>query len=93
MVTDGISSVLSDAEISDIARSAPDPKKAADAILAFAEELGSEDNATVIVLPLAGWGKVKGPDRTLELREYRRAQAGTFIDAHVIERRLNLPGH
>ncbi|TDL28693.1 protein serine/threonine phosphatase 2C [Rickenella mellea] len=73
-VTDGISSVLSDAEISDLARDSPDPKTAGDKILAFAEEMGSEDNATVIVLPLPGWGKIRGPDRTKELREYRRQQ-------------------
>ena len=76
MVTDGISSVHSDEEIVDLARDKKDPKSAADAILAFAEEMGSEDNMTVMVAPLAGWGKVRGPDRTKELREYRSKQAG-----------------
>lgn len=76
LVTDGISSVVSDAEIVDLARQNLSPKKAADTILSFAEEMGSEDNGTAIVLPLAGWGKVRGPDRTKELREYRRQQAG-----------------
>lgn len=50
--------MLSDNEVVDLARNAPDPKTAAQRILSFAEELGGEDNATVIVVPLAGWGKV-----------------------------------
>ncbi|KDQ63395.1 hypothetical protein JAAARDRAFT_29424 [Jaapia argillacea MUCL 33604] len=74
-VSDGISSVLSDDEIVDLARDARSPKSAAENILAFAEELGSEDNATVLVVPLAGWGKIRGPDKTKEWREYRRNQA------------------
>lgn len=75
-VSDGVSSMLSDEEIVDLARDAPDPKDAAQRILAFAEELGGDDNATAIVVPLAGWGKIQGPDRTKDLREYRRGQAG-----------------
>ncbi|KAF4623187.1 hypothetical protein D9613_002090 [Agrocybe pediades] len=75
LVSDGISSMLSDAEIVDLARGAPDPKTAAERILAFSEELGGDDNATTIVVPLAGWGKVTGPDSTKDLREYRRNQA------------------
>jgi serine/threonine protein phosphatase PrpC len=75
--SDGISSVLSDDEVVGLARDAPDPRTAAEQILAFAEELsGGEDNATVVVVPLAGWGKIRGPDRTKALREYRRRQAG-----------------
>jgi len=75
MVSDGISSVLSDQEVVDLARDAPDPKSAAANILAFAEELGAEDNATALVVPLAGWGNIQGPDMTKSLREYRRGQA------------------
>jgi protein phosphatase PTC6 len=78
-VSDGISSVLSDQEVVDIARLAPNPKAAATSILAFAEELGSDDNATAIVVPLAGWGKIRGPDKTKALREYRRQQAGLCL--------------
>ena len=74
-VTDGITSVISDDEIVDLARGAPDPQQAASAILSFAEELGCDDNATVIVVPLAGWGHIRGPDKTKELRDYRRRQA------------------
>ncbi|KAF9474097.1 protein serine/threonine phosphatase 2C [Pholiota conissans] len=75
LVSDGISSILSDDEIVDLARDAANPKKAAERILAFSEELGGDDNATAIVVPLAGWGKIEGPDQTKDLREYRRRQA------------------
>jgi protein phosphatase PTC6 len=68
--------MLSDNEVVGLARSAQNPKTAAQRILAFAEELGGEDNATAIVVPLAGWGKIRGPDVTQELRDYRRRQAG-----------------
>jgi protein phosphatase PTC6 len=74
-VSDGVSSVLSDGEVVDLARDAPDPRTAAERILKFAQELGGEDNATAIVVPLAGWGRIQGPDRTRELRDYRRVQA------------------
>jgi len=76
LVSDGVSSILSDEEVVDLARNAPDPKTAADCILSFTEELGGGDNATAIVVPFAGWGKIRGPDKTKELREYRRRQAG-----------------
>ncbi|GBE77866.1 Protein phosphatase 2C homolog 4 [Sparassis crispa] len=72
LLSDGVSSVVSDDEITDLARGALSPRHAAQRILAYAEEMGSEDNATVIVVPLAGWGKVSGEDKTRELREYRR---------------------
>lgn len=75
VVSDGVSSILSNDEIVDLARGAPTPKTAADRILAFSQELGGEDNATAVVVPLAGWGKVRGPDKTLALREFRRQQA------------------
>jgi len=75
VVSDGISSTLSDDEIVDLARGAPTPKVAADRILSFSQELGASDNATAIVVPLAGWGKIQGPDKSLALREFRRQQA------------------
>ncbi|CAE6492231.1 unnamed protein product, partial [Rhizoctonia solani] len=72
LVSDGVTSTLSDAEIVDVARGETDPQKAAKAIVSLAEELGSEDNATALVVPLAGWGKTTGADKTLELRNYRK---------------------
>lgn len=75
LVSDGISGVLSDDEIVDLARDTEDPSAAARAVLSFAEELGTQDNSTVVVVPLAGWGKIHGPDTTKDLREYRKRQA------------------
>ena len=72
LISDGISSVVSDDEISDLARGARTPQDAAKRILSFAEDMGSEDNSTALVIPLAGWGKMTGEDKTRELREYRR---------------------
>ncbi|KAF8269312.1 phosphatase 2C-like domain-containing protein [Lactarius quietus] len=74
LVSDGISSVVSDQEIVDLARGAVSPKHAAKRILSFAEEMGSSDNMTAIVLPFSGWGQVSGHDRTKKLREYRSSQ-------------------
>lgn len=74
-VSDGVTSIASNDEIVDLARGAKSPKEAARNILAYAEELGSEDNSTVIVVPLAGWGMVRGPDRTYERRMHRKKQA------------------
>ncbi|KAF7784599.1 hypothetical protein Agabi119p4_764 [Agaricus bisporus var. burnettii] len=73
-VSDGISSMLSDQEVVDLARRASSPGVAAQRILSFSEELGGSDNGTVIVVPLKGWGKTQGPDKTKELREYRLKQ-------------------
>jgi protein phosphatase PTC6 len=78
LVSDGISSILSDQEIVDLARGAPDPKTAADRILGFSQDLGGDDNATAIVIPLPGWGKVEGHDQTKEFREYRKDQARKY---------------
>lgn len=72
LVSDGISSVVSDNEISDLARGASTPQHAAQRILRFAEDMGSDDNLTALVVPLAGWGHMTGEDRTRDLREYRR---------------------
>ena len=69
---------MTDQEIVDLGRNAKDPRSAAKSILDFAEEMGSEDNGTVLVLPLAGWGKIRGPDRTKRLREYRREEMSTY---------------
>lgn len=72
MVTDGVSTILSDQEIVDVARYGDSPEKAAYDIVDFAEELGAEDNASAIVLPLAGFGKISGVDQTKNLRIWRQ---------------------
>ena len=75
LVSDGISSMLSDDEVVDLTRGTMDPKVAAERIISFSQDLGGDDNATAIVVPLAGWGKVTGPDKSKDLREYRWRQA------------------
>lgn len=60
--------------MADLARGAPTPRHAAQRILDFADQMGSDDNLTAIVVPLAGWGKMTGEDRTRELRNYRLRQ-------------------
>lgn len=77
-VTDGISSKISNQEIVDLAREAHDPFRAATTIVNFAEDLGSQDNCTCIVVPLAGWGKVGGTDETESRREYRRSKTSAL---------------
>lgn len=77
LLSDGISSVVSDDEVVDLARGARDPRAGAQAILSYAEELGVEDNATALVVPLSGWSHVRGPDKTKDLRAYRREQSST----------------
>lgn len=78
LVTDGITSLISDQEIIDLARRSLDPSRAAKTIVHFAEDLGASDNCTCVVVPLAGWGDVGGEDRTVDRREYRRRHAETM---------------
>ncbi|KAG8903035.1 hypothetical protein FRB99_003805 [Tulasnella sp. 403] len=73
--SDGVTSVVSDEEIVDLTLTAASPQHAAHNVLSFAQEIGLDDNGTVVVVPLAGWGDVRGPDLTKELREYRKRQA------------------
>jgi len=79
LVSDGISSVVSDQEVVDLAGGARNPKHSAQRILSFAEEMGSSDNLTAMVLPFAGWGRISGPDQTKKLREYRSSQMSQSI--------------
>lgn len=51
LMSDGISGIISDQEIADLCRNKVDPTKAAQAIVNFAEEIGSDDNMTCIVGP------------------------------------------
>lgn len=80
LFSDGIGGVLSDQEIVDLCRDAKHPQDATKAILNFAEELGSDDNCTVLVVPLRGWGRIGGEDRTKKDREKRRSQVDVFRD-------------
>jgi protein phosphatase PTC6 len=70
--SDGVCSTIDDQEIVDLCKKAPTPNTAARAIVNYAEDINAQDNCSAMVVPLAGWGKVKGPDRTKERREFRR---------------------
>lgn len=80
LFSDGISSVMSDQEVLDLARGCAHPQDAAKKILNFAEELGVDDNATVLVVPLKGWGNIGGADSTLKQREFRKSKVDLFRD-------------
>ncbi|XP_044040078.1 protein phosphatase 1K, mitochondrial-like isoform X1 [Siniperca chuatsi] len=57
LTTDGINFLLSDQEICDVINQCQDPTEAADVIAQQALQYGSEDNATIIVVPFGAWGK------------------------------------
>ncbi|XP_020514550.2 protein phosphatase Mn(2+)-dependent 1K [Labrus bergylta] len=59
LTTDGINFLLSDQEICDVIKQCQDPTEAADVITQQALQYGSEDNATIIIIPLGAWGKHK----------------------------------
>lgn len=78
--SDGIGGVVSDQEVVDLCRGASHPHEAAKAVLRYAEALGSDDNATVMCIPLRGWGKVGGDDGTEEKRKYKLSKVDLFRD-------------
>ncbi|KAM7376943.1 hypothetical protein PAMA_013632 [Pampus argenteus] len=57
LTTDGINFLLSDQEICDVITKCQDPTEAADVIAQQALQYGSEDNATIIIVPFGAWGK------------------------------------
>lgn len=74
LLSDGVTEVLSDQEICDLSsRGYTNPTHAARNVISFAESVGAQDNLTCIIVPLQGWGKVKGADGTLKRRELRVA--------------------
>lgn len=80
LVSDGVTGLVSDQEMADIVIATANmrgsgrgtPQQAAEEIVKYAETLGGDDNATCLVVRLAGWGKwPDGMDRTAGLREER----------------------
>ncbi|CAG8762202.1 15805_t:CDS:2, partial [Acaulospora morrowiae] len=63
-------SVLSNQEIVDCIKNYDDPTLGASKLVDLADELGSEDNMTAMVVRLPGWGSPM-PDHTKDLRKYR----------------------
>lgn len=74
LVTDGVSGFMSDQELVDLVRGCKSPTKAAEKIVAFAQEVGSDDNMTCLVVPLLGWGNIGGNDTTEARRQFRLKQ-------------------
>uniref|UniRef100_A0A667ZM32 Protein phosphatase, Mg2+/Mn2+ dependent 1K n=1 Tax=Myripristis murdjan TaxID=586833 RepID=A0A667ZM32_9TELE len=61
LTTDGINFLLSDQEICDVINQCHNPTEAAEIISQQALQYGSEDNATIIIVPLGAWGKQQSP--------------------------------
>lgn len=59
LTTDGINFLLSDQEICDVINQCQDPTEAAEVISEQALQYGSEDNATIVIIPFGAWGKHK----------------------------------
>ncbi|KAJ2843957.1 Protein phosphatase 2C 6, partial [Coemansia erecta] len=70
VVSDGLTSVLTDQEIVDVVKGCADPAKAAKRLVDIGEQLGSEDNMTAQVLRLPGW-ECALRDLTAEHRKMR----------------------
>lgn len=70
LITDGISSVMSNQEVVDIVKEHDDPSVAARKIVDMADQIQSDDNTTAMVIRLKDWGKHMR-DYTSELRKYR----------------------
>ncbi|OLY81233.1 Protein phosphatase 2C-like protein [Smittium mucronatum] len=75
IASDGITDVLTDQEIVDIAKGCPTAEKAAEKIYIAAETLNSQDNMTVIVVRLAGWDVPTLADLTKDFRLERMKNA------------------
>lgn len=79
LVSDGVTGVLTDQEIADVVmlhynlngHGKSNPQKCAEEVVKFVEYVGGDDNATCLVVRLAGWGKWPLVDRTGELRQSR----------------------
>lgn len=57
MSSDGLSHTISDQEIVNIVNSCQTPQEACSRLTDQAQHFGSEDNVTVVVIPLGAWGK------------------------------------
>ncbi|KAI3660051.1 hypothetical protein MP638_005329 [Amoeboaphelidium occidentale] len=78
IVSDGVTSVMSNQEIVDVVKHCLDPNSAANVIIDIADRYGTDDNATAVVLRLEGWplnstlSKIR--DYTQNLRRYKLRQ-------------------
>jgi protein phosphatase len=72
LCSDGLSAMLNNGEISDVLRTEREPQRAADALVAAANEAGGYDNITIIVLNV---GKV---DSLADIQKKKRFKWGIF---------------
>lgn len=79
LCTDGVTNMLTDQEIADIIMThyrrvghvKATPQYCAQEVIKFVEYVGGDDNATILVIRLNGWGNWPSIDRTGELRQQR----------------------
>lgn len=62
LCTDGVSGMVSDEVLATILAGAPDPRDAADRVVAAAVAAGGRDNATAVVIDVVGWSADDGYD-------------------------------
>ncbi|CAG5132844.1 unnamed protein product [Candidula unifasciata] len=62
MSSDGLSHAISDQEIVNVVTSCQTPQEACSRLADQAQHFGSEDNVTVVVIPLGAWGKYQKLD-------------------------------
>ncbi|CDS03491.1 hypothetical protein LRAMOSA00893 [Lichtheimia ramosa] len=74
LVTDGLTSVMSEQEIVDIVKKGADPTMSTKKLVDIADQYGTEDNCTAMVVRLKDWG-TRMHDLTADLREYRLANS------------------
>ncbi|ORZ21271.1 phosphatase 2C-like domain-containing protein [Absidia repens] len=74
LVTDGITSIMSDQEIVDFVKEKKDPTSSVLRLVDAAVQLHSEDNVTAVVVRLKDWG-TRMHDYTQDLRNYRLANS------------------
>ncbi|KAI3402349.2 PTC6 [Candida oxycetoniae] len=79
LCTDGVTNVITDQEIADVVmtryrrsgHTKATPQMCAQEVIKFVEFVGGDDNATILVIRLNGWGQWPNIDRTGELRQCR----------------------
>ncbi|KAI8062894.1 phosphatase 2C-like domain-containing protein [Gongronella butleri] len=74
LVTDGVTSIMSDQEIIDFVKEKKDPTSSVMRVVDAADQLHSEDNVTAMVVRLKAWGS-RMHDYTNDLRKYRLANS------------------
>ncbi|KAF8787441.1 protein phosphatase 1K, mitochondrial-like [Argiope bruennichi] len=64
LTTDGVNFAMSDQEVCDAVNTCHNPTEAAAFVTDQALQFGSEDNATVVIVPFGAWGKYQNHKKT-----------------------------